>query len=209
MEKIIKFSLCLEIEAAFVFSKYLCLISNECTTISFFERYRYFASQDEWRKLVSVDKSNADDEVKAGYQNVFCYDSDDSVLYPNFEPALSDGTEYSDSKEVVLNEATSQKNIQEKSYAKDETRGKKYVNAKGNFGKKIKTFAWVSNKLSRTLQQDALFRNYWSLRTYNQRNLFTAVCCGVRGRALASHTDGHVFEQQCGGRLSSLTCWQL
>ena len=33
-----------------------------------------------------------------------------------------------------------------------------------------------------------------------------AVCCGVRGRALASHTDVRGFEPQCGGRLSSLTC---
>ena len=31
--------------------------------------------------------------------------------------------------------------------------------------------------------------------------IFTAVCCGVRGRALASHTDGRGFESQCGGRL--------
>ena len=29
-----------------------------------------------------------------------------------------------------------------------------------------------------------------------------AVCCGVRGRAFASHTDVRVFEPQCGGRLS-------
>ena len=33
-----------------------------------------------------------------------------------------------------------------------------------------------------------------------------AVCCGVRGRALASHTDVRGFEPQCVGRLSSLTC---
>ena len=33
-----------------------------------------------------------------------------------------------------------------------------------------------------------------------------SVCCGVRGRASASHTDGCGFEPQCGGRLSSLTC---
>ena len=26
------------------------------------------------------------------------------------------------------------------------------------------------------------------------------VCCGVRGRALASHTDVRGFEPQCGGR---------
>ena len=32
------------------------------------------------------------------------------------------------------------------------------------------------------------------------------VCCGVRGRALASHTDVRGFEPQCGGRLSSLIC---
>ena len=37
----------------------------------------------------------------------------------------------------------------------------------------------------------------------------SAVCWGVRGRALASHTDVRGFEPQCGGRLSSLTCWQL
>ena len=36
-----------------------------------------------------------------------------------------------------------------------------------------------------------------------------AVCCGVRGRALASHTNVRRFEPQCGGRLSALTCWQL
>ena len=35
------------------------------------------------------------------------------------------------------------------------------------------------------------------------------VCCGVRGRALASHTDVRGFELPCGGRLSSLTCLQL
>ena len=35
------------------------------------------------------------------------------------------------------------------------------------------------------------------------------VCCGVRGRALASHTDVRGFEPQYGGRLFSLTCWQL
>ena len=35
------------------------------------------------------------------------------------------------------------------------------------------------------------------------------VCCGVRGRALASHTDVRAFEPQCGGRLPSLICWQL
>ena len=39
---------------------------------------------------------------------------------------------------------------------------------------------------------------------FNKLNL--AVCCGVRGRALASHTDVRGFETQCGGRLSSLTC---
>ena len=32
------------------------------------------------------------------------------------------------------------------------------------------------------------------------------VCCGVRGRALASHTECRGFEPQCGGRLSSLIC---
>ena len=37
-------------------------------------------------------------------------------------------------------------------------------------------------------------------------NTRSAVCCGVRGRALASHTDVRGFESQCGGRLSSLTC---
>ena len=37
-------------------------------------------------------------------------------------------------------------------------------------------------------------------------NLKVSVCCGVRGRALASHTDVRGFEPQCGGRLSSLTC---
>ena len=37
-------------------------------------------------------------------------------------------------------------------------------------------------------------------------SLQTAVCCGVGGRALASHTDVHGCEPQCGGRLSSLTC---
>ena len=37
-------------------------------------------------------------------------------------------------------------------------------------------------------------------------NAILAVCCGVRGRALASHTDVRGFEPQCGGRLSSLTC---
>ena len=37
-------------------------------------------------------------------------------------------------------------------------------------------------------------------------NIYLAVCCGVRGRALASHTDDRGFEPQCGGRLSSLTC---
>ena len=36
-----------------------------------------------------------------------------------------------------------------------------------------------------------------------------SVCCGERGRAFASHTDVRGFEPQCGGRLSSLTCWQL
>ena len=36
-----------------------------------------------------------------------------------------------------------------------------------------------------------------------------AVCCGVRGSALASHTNVRGFEPQCGGRLSYLTCWQL
>ena len=35
------------------------------------------------------------------------------------------------------------------------------------------------------------------------------VRCGVRGRALASHTDVRGFEPPYGGRLSSLTCWQL
>ena len=34
----------------------------------------------------------------------------------------------------------------------------------------------------------------------------SAVCYGVRGRALASQTDVRGFEPQCGGRLSSLTC---
>ena len=36
-----------------------------------------------------------------------------------------------------------------------------------------------------------------------------AVCCGVRGRPLASHTEVRAFEPQYGGILSSLTCWQL
>ena len=36
-----------------------------------------------------------------------------------------------------------------------------------------------------------------------------AVCCDVRGRALASHTDVYGFEPQSGGWWSSLTCWQL
>ena len=36
--------------------------------------------------------------------------------------------------------------------------------------------------------------------------LLLAVRCGVRDRALASHTDVRGFEPQCGGRLSSLTC---
>ena len=52
--------------------------------------------------------------------------------------------------------------------------------------------------------------------TYNSRGILQTmmncntidnlVCCGVRGRALASHTDVRGFEPQCGGRLSSLTC---
>ena len=42
--------------------------------------------------------------------------------------------------------------------------------------------------------------------TYFVRCKLSAVCCGVRGRALASHTDVRGFVPQCGGRLSSLTC---
>ena len=41
---------------------------------------------------------------------------------------------------------------------------------------------------------------------YVDSNFEIAVCCGVRGRALASHTDVRGFEPQCGGRLSSSTC---
>ena len=54
------------------------------------------------------------------------------------------------------------------------------------------------------------------VRSLNSTDIFaktdirgSAVCCGVRGRTLASHTDVRGFEPQCGGRLSSLTCWQL
>ena len=47
-------------------------------------------------------------------------------------------------------------------------------------------------------------------RTTEEELLFSiamrAVCCGARGRALASHTDVRGFAPQCGGRLSSLTC---
>ena len=66
----------------------------------------------------------------------------------------------------------------------------------------------------------ANFRNhlyylYTILLSYNSLvdkqflKLAIPVCCGVRGRALASHTDVRGFKPQCGGRLSSLTCWQL
>ena len=41
------------------------------------------------------------------------------------------------------------------------------------------------------------------------QRIFAAVCCGVRGRALASHTDVRGFKPLCGGRLPSLICWQL
>ena len=41
---------------------------------------------------------------------------------------------------------------------------------------------------------------------YCRLNAVFTVCCGVRGRALASHTDVRGFEPQCGSRLSSLTC---
>ena len=38
---------------------------------------------------------------------------------------------------------------------------------------------------------------------------YSVFCCGVRGEALASHNGVCGFEPQCGGRLSSLSCWQL
>ena len=41
---------------------------------------------------------------------------------------------------------------------------------------------------------------------FTEAQFHNAVCCGVRGRALATHTDDRGFEPQCGGRLSSLTC---
>ena len=44
---------------------------------------------------------------------------------------------------------------------------------------------------------------------FRHKTQLYSVCYGVRGRALASHTDVRGFEPQCGGRLSSLTCWQL
>ena len=53
-----------------------------------------------------------------------------------------------------------------------------------NFGNKINANFWITNE-------------------------FLTVCCGVRGSALAPHTDIRGFEPQCDGRLSSLTCWQL
>ena len=40
----------------------------------------------------------------------------------------------------------------------------------------------------------------------NQDIIQSTVCCGVRGRALASHTDVRGFEPQCGSRL---TCWHI
>ena len=50
--------------------------------------------------------------------------------------------------------------------------------------------------------QNLMYLLYTAVRPY----CIFAVCCGVRGRALASHTDVRGFEPQCGGRLSSLTC---
>ena len=39
-----------------------------------------------------------------------------------------------------------------------------------------------------------------------REGIATKVCCGVRDRALASHTDVRGFEPYSGGTLSSLTC---
>ena len=45
--------------------------------------------------------------------------------------------------------------------------------------------------------------------SFDQCNSKITVYCGVRGRVLASYTECRGFQPQCGGRLSSLTCWQL
>ena len=47
------------------------------------------------------------------------------------------------------------------------------------------------------------------LNIFSLFNAELAVCCGVGGGAFASYTECRGFEPQCGGRSSSLTCWQL
>ena len=40
-------------------------------------------------------------------------------------------------------------------------------------------------------------------------SIYSVVCCGVRGRALTSHTGVRGFEPQCGCRMACLIYWQL
>ena len=57
-----------------------------------------------------------------------------------------------------------------------------------------------ANNVNKKTQSDTVVSHFNSL------NFQSAVCCGVRGRALASYTECRGFEPQCGGRLSALTC---
>ena len=50
------------------------------------------------------------------------------------------------------------------------------------------------------------WRCLFSTRVHEVFEAYKRVCCGVRGRALASHTGCYSFESR-GGRLSSSICW--
>ena len=79
-----------------------------------------------------VEGSEADDDGKTSFQEVSCFNSDDSDLNPNFVPAVSDGSEDTDPEDVVEAQITSLKKYSRKVSSKRRNQAKTYVNVKGN-----------------------------------------------------------------------------